>query len=113
MPSPVRVLTPVSGDAGTASWPCSLSVATSFDPMSPVPPMMTSFMIDVPFCVEPTNCRTSLDRHQNRCAFVLEEPSQCAAASQGCSPVPTSCAAERRFVDHRQCPRHEGPALRP
>ena len=47
----MRVLTPVSGDAGTASWPCSLSLVTSFDPMSPVPPMMTSFMIDVPFCV--------------------------------------------------------------
>jgi hypothetical protein len=48
----VRVLTPVSGDAGTASWPCSLKLLTSFDPMSPVPPMMTSFMIDVPFLVE-------------------------------------------------------------
>src|SRR5262245_62248929 len=48
-PSPVSVLTPVSGDAGTASWPCSRSLATSFDPMRPVPPMMTSFMIEVPF----------------------------------------------------------------
>ena len=48
----MRVLTPVSGDAATASWPCSRSLVTSFDPMSPVPPMMTSFMIDVPSCVD-------------------------------------------------------------
>ncbi len=46
-PSPVSVLTPVPGDAGTASWPSAVSLVTSFEPMSPVPPMMTSFMIDV------------------------------------------------------------------
>jgi hypothetical protein len=34
-PSPVRVFTPVFGAAGTASWPCSRSLATSFDPISP------------------------------------------------------------------------------
>ena len=39
------VLTPVAGEAGTASWPSSVSFVTSFEPMSPVPPMMTIFMI--------------------------------------------------------------------
>src|SRR3954464_11763258 len=43
-PSPVRVLTPVLGAAATASCPCSRSLGTSFDPMSPVPPMTTIFM---------------------------------------------------------------------
>src|ERR1700758_2165615 len=44
-PSPVRVLTPVLGAAATASCPCSRSLLTSFDPMSPVPPITTIFMI--------------------------------------------------------------------
>jgi hypothetical protein len=44
-PSPVSVLTPVLGAAATASCPCSRSLLTSFDPMSPVPPITTIFMI--------------------------------------------------------------------
>jgi hypothetical protein len=43
-PSPVSVLTPVLGDAGMASTPCSSSLATSLDPMRPLPPMTTIFM---------------------------------------------------------------------
>ena len=43
-PSPVTVLTPVFGDAGTASCPCSSSLVTSLDPMRPVPPITTIFM---------------------------------------------------------------------
>jgi hypothetical protein len=46
-PSPVMVLTPESGDAATASWPCSRSLLTSFDPMSPVPPMTTIFTVNL------------------------------------------------------------------
>jgi hypothetical protein len=49
-PSPVRVLTPDFGDAAIASWPCSASLATTLEPMSPVPPMTTTFvMMDLPF----------------------------------------------------------------
>src|SRR5712692_1641964 len=48
-PSPVMLLTPVLGDATTASCPCSRSFLTSFDPMSPVPPMTTIFMIVLSF----------------------------------------------------------------
>jgi len=44
-PSPVMVFTPVSGDAGTASCPCSRSFATSLEPMSPVPPIITIFIV--------------------------------------------------------------------
>jgi hypothetical protein len=43
-PSPVSVSTPESGDAGTASWPCSASFRTSFEPISPLPPITTIFM---------------------------------------------------------------------
>src|SRR5690348_5006555 len=43
-PSPVSVLTPVSGAAATASWPRSRSEATTFEPIRPVPPIITTFM---------------------------------------------------------------------
>src|SRR5262245_48025905 len=43
-PSPVSELTPELGEAATASCPCSRTLVTSFDPMSPVPPMTTIFM---------------------------------------------------------------------
>src|SRR3984893_17514574 len=52
-------LTPDLGDAATASCPCSRSFGTSLDPMSPVPPITTIFMIatsiffHVPPCVSP------------------------------------------------------------
>src|SRR5690242_7044007 len=38
------VLTPVSGDAGTTWWPRPDKRSTSFEPMSPVPPITTIFM---------------------------------------------------------------------
>src|SRR6185312_15798675 len=44
-PSPVIVLTPEEGDAATTSCCCSLSFLTSFDPISPVPPTTTIFMM--------------------------------------------------------------------
>ncbi|MCM0675660.1 hypothetical protein NCC78_13315 [Micromonospora phytophila] len=47
-PSPVRVLTPVFGAAATASWPCSPSFATTFDPIRPVPPITTIFTTNLP-----------------------------------------------------------------
>src|SRR2546421_174984 len=43
-PSPVSVLTPVSGAAGTASSPRSRSILTTFEPIRPVPPMITILM---------------------------------------------------------------------
>lgn len=51
-PSPVSVLTPESGDAGTASCPCSRSMPTSFEPIKPVPPTMTIFVIVPSVCVQ-------------------------------------------------------------
>jgi hypothetical protein len=47
-PWPVSVLTPDESDAGTASCPCALSFLTSFDPMRPLPPMTTIFMLHRP-----------------------------------------------------------------
>ena len=44
-PSPVIEFTPVSGEAAMASWPCSLSLVTTLEPISPVPPMTTIFMV--------------------------------------------------------------------
>ncbi len=42
-PAPVTVSTPDAGDAAMAACPCALSLATSFEPISPVPPMTTIF----------------------------------------------------------------------
>ena len=47
-PSPVSVLTPEFGEAGTTSWPCSSSLAATFEPISPLAPMTTIFMVLLP-----------------------------------------------------------------
>src|SRR6185312_8907148 len=44
-PSPVMVLTPLLGDAATTSWPPCRRRATAFEPIRPVPPMTTIFMV--------------------------------------------------------------------
>src|SRR5262245_14335884 len=47
-PSPVMLLTPVVGDAATTSWPPWRSMGTVFEPMRPVPPITTIFMVYPP-----------------------------------------------------------------
>src|SRR5919198_6654551 len=47
-PSPVMVLTPLLGEAATTSWPLWRRMATVFEPISPVPPMTTIFMVYPP-----------------------------------------------------------------
>src|SRR3954452_25025596 len=47
-PSPVIVLTPLLGDAATTSWPPWRRMATVFEPIRPVPPMTTIFMVYAP-----------------------------------------------------------------
>ena len=44
-PSPVMVLTPLFGDAAITSWPPRRRMATVFEPIRPVPPMTTIFMV--------------------------------------------------------------------
>jgi len=39
------VLTPELGDAAIASCPCSRNFVTSFDPINPLPPITTIFII--------------------------------------------------------------------
>src|SRR6266851_2147670 len=43
-PSPVMLLTPVLGEAATTSWPPWRRIGTVFEPMRPVPPIMTIFI---------------------------------------------------------------------
>src|SRR5947207_14407424 len=45
-PSPVMVLTPVLGEAARTSWPPLRRMATVFEPIRPVPPMTTMFLIE-------------------------------------------------------------------
>ena len=66
-PSPVRALTPVLGAAATASSPCSRSLWTTFEPMSPVPPITTIFII---FSFISAECFfQALGLLQTRCIF--------------------------------------------
>jgi hypothetical protein len=46
-PSPVMVLTPLLGGAARTSWPPWRRIATVFEPIRPVPPMTTIFMVCV------------------------------------------------------------------
>src|SRR5215475_2421889 len=47
-PSPVMVLTPEFGEAATTSWLRWRRIATVFEPIRPVPPMTTIFMVYPP-----------------------------------------------------------------
>src|SRR5438128_8891609 len=47
-PSPVMLLTPLLGEAATTSWPPWRRMATVFEPIRPVPPMTTIFMVYPP-----------------------------------------------------------------
>src|SRR5262245_10772903 len=46
-PSPVMLLTPVFGEAARTSWPCWRRMRAVFEPIRPVPPMMTIFIPDL------------------------------------------------------------------
>src|SRR3954447_13650099 len=48
-PSPVIVLTPLLGEAAMTSWPPWRRMATVFEPIRPVPPITTIFMVDPHF----------------------------------------------------------------
>src|SRR5690348_2866553 len=47
-PSPVIVLMPLLGEPATTSWPPWRRMATVFEPIRPVPPMTTIFMVCAP-----------------------------------------------------------------
>src|SRR5262249_33100410 len=51
-PSPVMLLTPVEGEAATTSWPPWRRMATVFEPIRPVPPITTIFMLDPPLVLD-------------------------------------------------------------
>src|SRR5205814_3101804 len=55
-PSPVMVLTPLLGEAATTSWPRWRSMATVFEPIRPVPPMTTIFIVYAPLMTEDLDC---------------------------------------------------------
>src|SRR5947208_2000952 len=44
-PLPVMMSTPVAGDAASGSWPAARSLVTSFEPIRPVPPITTIFIL--------------------------------------------------------------------
>src|SRR6267143_1246303 len=96
-PSPVSVLTPVLRDAATASCPCSRSLLTSFDPMSPVPPITTIFII-VSFV--------------EMWAGVFSEASRC-LASQDLPCAPCSSPKSGKYGNYRFEKEKRGPTHSP
>src|SRR6186713_670516 len=54
-PSPVMVLTPLLGEAAMTSWPPRRRMTVVFEPISPVPPMITIFMIYPPLSMTGSN----------------------------------------------------------
>src|SRR5204862_4685267 len=56
-PSPVMVLIPLRGEPATTSWPPRRRMATVFEPIRPVPPMATIFIV-----LPPLPKRTSIRR---------------------------------------------------
>src|SRR5207302_560821 len=51
-PSPVTALTPLLGDACSTSWPRARSRGANFEPIRPVPPMITIFISSL-LCLKP------------------------------------------------------------
>src|SRR5215475_517090 len=51
-PSPVIVLIPLRGEAATTSWPPLRRMATVFEPIRPVPPITTIFMLGPPLALD-------------------------------------------------------------
>lgn len=47
-PAPVMLLTPILGEPAITSWPPWRRMATVFEPIRPVPPMTTIFMVYAP-----------------------------------------------------------------
>src|SRR5690348_2275996 len=70
-PSPVIVLTPVLGAAEIASWPRAFSFSTTFEPISPVPPITTIFISSS--LVRYFSFAQSLYRYQHGSAFVFHQ----------------------------------------
>src|SRR6266516_7374463 len=64
-PWPVMVLTPVLGEAATTSWPPWRRMATVFEPIRPVPPMTTIFMVYPPLSTTGDPLRHSAARRRD------------------------------------------------
>src|SRR6516162_232909 len=77
-PSPVMLLTPLRGEAATTSWPPWRRMATVFEPIRPVPPITTIFMVDPPLSMTgdrpagEKRCELALPQHQHNmlCGFL-------------------------------------------
>src|SRR6516165_4876378 len=71
-PSPVMVLTPLLGEAARTSWPPWRRMATVFEPIRPVPPMTTIFMVYPPLsatCSSNPGAKSPMyrSRHKHAC----------------------------------------------
>ena len=65
-PSPVMLLTPLLGEAATTSWPPWRRMATVFEPIRPVPPMTTIFMVYAPLSTA-QSCNHGVRRFPQGC----------------------------------------------
>src|SRR5262245_15669801 len=99
-PSPVMVLTPVLGEAATTSWPPWRRMGAVFEPIRPVPPIMTIFipnlLVRSPQAGVCDDCAASR-RRQRLCQTTRETESVFSTAT----PRFTGVVAERYHVQSR------------
>src|SRR5712671_1793679 len=85
-PSPVMALMPLLGEAATTSWPPWRRMATVFEPIRPVPPITTIFMVDLPYrSLEILDDWRSLNEFEKTVRMLLRQnvaSTTCRAASQ-------------------------------
>jgi hypothetical protein len=100
-------LTPDFGDAAIASWPCSASLATTLEPIRPLPPI-TTIVIALPS----SRSRRRLDRRQDDSDDRTRTRNQAQVA--GLDPGDMSAGAPiHLFLERRRDHVVEGPEERP
>src|SRR5882757_7555123 len=89
-PSPVMVLTPLLGEAATSSWPPLRRMATVFEPIRPVPPMTTIFMVYPPLSKPQAQCLVQFVKRR-------QGPMVPAADLKASTPLPTGISTLAPF----------------
>src|SRR5262249_38986304 len=101
---PVMVLTPLLGEAATTSWPPWRRMATVFEPIRPVPPMTTIFMVSPSLCNPGGKIVRGFPNQHKRRGDRLGS-----AEGHNARVIPGSCPRRRRRARHSF--REEAPLL--
>src|SRR6516225_3504568 len=109
-PSPVMVLMPLLGEAATTSWPPWRRMVTVFEPIRPVPPITTIFIVEPPLSLTGDPYVGSERGRVDRSAMLID----CERHPDGFSENGMDVARDRGFSGRLASPRctHRGPLQR-